>query len=220
MTAPSFSRLSPLCCSATACASSAEFHSRFPLSAFLAVNAICQCYQRNSYCCLPLSALLAATNAICLGFQCYPSLSLPLSVVLAVSAIRQGYECHPSLCLPFSALLAVTAFDSSCHLPSAALGSPSRSSRRRLLLAFLATLPSAALQQLARLPPIFTLAYRFRLSLPSTPSVRAINAIPSAAYRFRLFSPLPTPSVWAINAIPPSAYRFRLYLPSAPFSRL
>jgi hypothetical protein len=130
MTAPSFSRLSPLCCSATACASSAEFHSRFPLSAFLAVNAICQCYQRNSYCCLPLSALLAATDAICLGFQCYPSLSLPLSVVLAVSAICLGYECYPSHCLPFSVLLAVKAIESSCHLPSAALGSPSRSSRR------------------------------------------------------------------------------------------
>jgi hypothetical protein len=67
------------------------------------------------------------------------------------------------------------------------------------------------------LPPIFTLAYRFRLFFLSTPSVRTINAIPSAAYRFRLFSPLQPPSVWAINAIPPSANRFRLYLPSAPF---
>jgi hypothetical protein len=130
MTAPSFSRLSPLCCSATACASSSEYYPRLPLSAFLALNAICQGYQRNSYCCLPLSALFAATDAICLGFQCYPSLSLPLSVVLAVSAICLGYECYPSHCLPFSVLLAVKAIESSCHLPSAALGSPSRSSRR------------------------------------------------------------------------------------------
>jgi hypothetical protein len=49
----------------------------------------------------------------------------------------------------------------------------------------------------------------FRLLLPSTPSVKAINAIPPAAYRFRLFSPLPTPSVRATNALHPSVYCFR-----------
>jgi hypothetical protein len=31
--------------------------------------------------------------------------------------------------------------------------------------------------------------------IPATPSVKAINAISPAAYRFRLFSPLPAPSV-------------------------
>jgi hypothetical protein len=130
MTAPGFSRHSPLCCSAPARASSADFHPRLPLSAFLAVNAIRQGYQRNSFCCLPLSALLATTNAICLGYQCYPSLSEPLSALLAGSTIFLGYDCHPLHCLPFSALLTVKAFEYSFHRPSAALGAPSGSSRR------------------------------------------------------------------------------------------
>jgi hypothetical protein len=130
MTAPGFSSHFPVCCSATARASSADLHPRLPLSAFLAITAICQGFQRNSSRCLPLSALFAATAAICQVYQCYPSLCLPLPSLLAVSTIFLGYACHLSRSLPLSALLAVKAFDSSCHLPSAALGSPSRSSRR------------------------------------------------------------------------------------------
>jgi hypothetical protein len=88
-----------------------------------------------------------------------------------------------------------------------------------MLLAFLAKLPFAALKSLE------TLLADFSNRLPHS-AFLAVNAIcqdyqrhPShclplstflavnapAAFRFRLFSPLPTPSGWAINAIPPTA---------------
>jgi hypothetical protein len=58
--------------------------------------------------------------------------------------------------------------------------------------------------------------YRFRLALPSTPSIRTI---PPTAYRFQLLLPR-TPSIWAINSIPPAAFRFRPFSPLPPPSVL
>jgi hypothetical protein len=111
------------------------------------------------------------------------------------NAICQGYQRNFSSCLPLSALLAATSAICLSYQCYSSL-----------------CLPLSALLAI-RATDFFLCC---RLFLPSTPSVSAINATPPAAYRFRLFSPLPTPSVRAINAIPASAYRFRLYLPSAP----
>jgi hypothetical protein len=179
-----FRRLSPflatlhlLLCNSSR-VSPSDFHPRLPLSPFLAT----------------LHLLLCNSSRVSPS-DFHPR--LPLSPFLAVNAICQGYQCYSSLCLPLSALLAIRATDFllRCRL-------------------FLPSTPSV--RAINAIPPA---AYRFRLFLPSPPSVRAINAIPPSAYRFRLCLPS-APSVRAMNAIPRTAYRFRTFLPSNKLSNL